>query len=190
MTKFWTEEEYTDHRFGFPVHLLNIPMKEVRGEAVPMLNGKVLRLAVLSALVVKPGPLYGSEVRFIRLWLGLTLSAFGQELGVTHAAVKKWETQGDEPTGTNRVNDFYIRYLVLERLLQEEPPWMDPSDAPAPLFIQKFREVLTEKRESPQFLQRVRETISREIGEPVSAGSQFAFSVTEIPQLATKPSVG
>lgn len=186
MTKTWIEKEYIDLRFGFPVHLLDVPMKELRGEAVPMVNGKFLRFAVLSALVFKPGPLNGHEVRFIRLWLEKTLVAFGQELGLTHAAIKKWESMGDKPTGTNRINDFYMRFLILEKLLQEELPWMLPSKEATPDFIQKLQEAVV-VNQSPGFLQKIRETITHEIAEPPVEGSSIALPVSQIPSLVSGP---
>lgn len=189
MTKTWIEKEYIDLRFGFPVLLLDVPMKELREEAVPLVNGKFFRLAVLSALVFKPGSLSGHEVRFIRLWLEKTLTAFGQELGVTHAAIKKWEGMGDQPTGTNRINDFYIRLLILEKLLQEELPWLLPSEQTIPDFLQKLREAVVVNRESPTFLQKIRETITHEIAEPATEGTSISLPVAQIPFLTTSSQV-
>ena len=110
------KETIIDRRFGFEVILVDVPMKEVRGEWVADINATHLRTAVLAGLTTKPGPLSGAEVRFIRLWMEKTTTEFGQSLGVTHAAVLKWEKRGTEPTGMNRATEFRLRVLTLQHV--------------------------------------------------------------------------
>ena len=110
------KQTYIDRRFGFEVLLVDVPMKEVRGEWVPAINANHLRTAVLAGLTTKPGPLSGAEVRFVRHWMEHTTTEFGELLGVTHAAVLKWEKKGQHPTGMNRATEFRLRVLILERL--------------------------------------------------------------------------
>ncbi len=110
------EQTYIDRRFGFEVILVDVPMTQVRGEWVPDINANHLRTAVLAGLTTKPGPLSGAEVRFVRHWMEHTTTQFGELLGVTHAAVLKWEKKGQEPTGMNRATEFRLRVLILKRL--------------------------------------------------------------------------
>ena len=112
------EQTYIDRRFGFDVILVDVPMQQVRGEWVPDINANHLRTAVLAGLTTKPGPLSGAEVHFVRHWMEHTTTEFGELLGVTHAAVLKWEKKGQEPTGMNRATEFRLRVLILERLPQ------------------------------------------------------------------------
>jgi hypothetical protein len=111
--------EYEDHRYGFPVILRQVPMIKVRGEWVPELNANHLRWAVLLALAHKPGPLTGSEVRFLRHWMELTAVAFGESVGVSHAAVLKWEKAGDGAAKIAPGTEFRLRFLILEKLPPE-----------------------------------------------------------------------
>ncbi len=110
------EQAYVDRRFGFEVILVDVPMKQVRGESVPDINANHLRTAVLAGLTTKPGPLSGVEVRFVRHWMEHTTTEFGELLGVTHAAVIKWEKKGPQSTGMNRATEFRLRLLILKRL--------------------------------------------------------------------------
>lgn len=115
-------KEYMDYQFGFPVILRNVEAIKVQDYWVPDINQNVLQNLVLLALVLKEGHLTGSQVRFVRRWLGDSLTAFGERLGLTHATVKNWEDKGDNPTGTKAPIDFYIRLLVVERMMQEQAP--------------------------------------------------------------------
>ena len=86
------ENQYVDYRFGFPVVLQDVPMKKFRGEWVPDINANEFRLTMLAALIQKPAPLTGNELRFIRLWMEMTLQDFADECGVTHPSVLNWES--------------------------------------------------------------------------------------------------
>ncbi len=117
-----TQEEYVDYQFGFPVVLRNVEMVKVRDFWCPRINQNTLRDLVLLALVTKKGHLTGYQAKFVRRWLGNTLESFGKELGVSHSTVKKWENKGDESTGTAVANDFYIRCMIIEKMLENDSP--------------------------------------------------------------------
>lgn len=116
MSEETTTNTYRDRRFGFDVLLVDVPMTKVRGEWVPDINANHLRTAVLAGLTAKPGPLTGAEIRFVRHWMEKTSTDFGECLGVSHAAVLKWEKKDQQPTGMNRATEFRLRVLILERL--------------------------------------------------------------------------
>ena len=109
-------ETFHDFRFGFEVILVDAPMKQVRGEWVPTINANELRMAVLGGITTKPGRLSGAEVRFVRQWMERTTTQFGELLGVSHAAVLKWEKKGQHPTGMNQATEFRLRVLTLQHL--------------------------------------------------------------------------
>lgn len=98
---------------GFPIKLINAPMKKVFGEWCLDINLNKLMLAVLEELTHKPTPLTKDELRFIRSYLKMTLAEFGKVFGVSHVAVLKWEKGG------NKVSpplELCIRLYVLDHL--------------------------------------------------------------------------
>jgi DNA-binding transcriptional regulator YiaG len=98
---------------GFPIKLINVPMRKVLGEWCIDVNMNKLMLVVLEALIHKPSPLTGDELRFIRSYLEMTTMEFGKTFGVSHVAVLKWENE------KNRVSpalEFFIRLYILDYL--------------------------------------------------------------------------
>lgn len=101
---------YTD--LGFPIQLIDVPMRKILGEWILDINLNMLQLEVLKMLVHKPTPLQAGELRFFRKYFEMTTTAFGGIFGVTHAAVIKWEN-GQLPAPPM---DVYIRMYVMDRL--------------------------------------------------------------------------
>jgi hypothetical protein len=138
-------EQYIDHSLGFPVQLNDVPMKKIRGEWVIDVDPNRFEHAVLWGLVHKRGALCGSEIRFIRHWMEQTLSEFGDELGVTHAAVSKWEKQGSSPTNMALSTDFLVRFKILAQL--PDQAWNlyndDSSEGSQTLNPERLRELIS-----------------------------------------------
>lgn len=111
-------ESVVDHRFGFPIVIVDAPIRSFHGEEFVDLDPNVLRLAVLASLVLKPGRLTGAEVRFVRQWREQSLREFAEELGVTHPAIVKWEGKKAEATGMAVGTELLLRQLIVEGL-----PW-------------------------------------------------------------------
>jgi DNA-binding transcriptional regulator YiaG len=106
-------ETFIYRDLGFPIKLVNVPMKKIFGEWFLDINLGKLQKSILNELVNKPIPLTGAEIRFIRKYFEMTTTEFGHLLGTTHAAVLKWEK------GESRMNpatEFYMRLYVLDRL--------------------------------------------------------------------------
>lgn len=101
---------YTD--LGFPIELVDVPMKKILGEWVLDINLNTLQLEVLKMLIHKSTPLQAGELRFIRKHFEMTTTAFGGVFGVSHAAVIKWES-GQLPA---LPMDVYIRMYIMDRL--------------------------------------------------------------------------
>ena len=117
MSEKKTQKSYIDFGFGFPVQILNAPLKKVRGAWNLDLNMNVYEKAVLVALSQKSTRLTGFEVRFIRHYLEMTLKEFGQRFGdVAHSAVIKWEKFADEPTNMNWACEKDIRLALINSL--------------------------------------------------------------------------
>ncbi len=77
---------------GFPIKLINVPMRKMVGEWTLDVNFNKFQLAVLDCLLHKPAPLTGDELRFIRKFLKMSTTDFGKIFGVTHVTVVKWES--------------------------------------------------------------------------------------------------
>lgn len=98
---------------GFPILLLNVPMKQIFGEWVLDIDLNKLQARALRALVHKPISLNGQELRFIRKYFEMTTTEFGKMFGVTHVGVLKWE---NDQTKINPATEMYIRLFVLDHL--------------------------------------------------------------------------
>jgi len=98
---------------GFPITLVNTPMKKIFGEWVIDIDMTRLQLVVLRALAFKPGRLTKNELQFIRKFLSLTTTEFGRAFAVTHAAVIQWENGKRILTPST---EFCIRLHVLSHL--------------------------------------------------------------------------
>lgn len=104
---------------GFPVHLRNVPMVEIRGEFVLDIDFNKLQKAVLLHLCHKKTPLTGNEVKFIREYFSFTASAFGHLFGYSHSAILKWENQGDAIARITPTAEICLRLYVLEFLQKD-----------------------------------------------------------------------
>lgn len=102
---------------GFPIELIDTPMKKVFGEWVIDIDMNALQLFVFKGLIHKPSPLTGKEIRFMRKFLGMSTTEFGKKLGVSHATVVKWEK---EQTKISPMQESYIRMFLFEHLQNNE----------------------------------------------------------------------
>lgn len=98
---------------GFPIRLINVPMKKVFGDWVLNINLEHFQKAVLHMLARKPTPLSGAELRFIIDYLKMSTREFAQLFGVTHAAVLKWE---NEKSKMNPSTEVCLRLYILNHL--------------------------------------------------------------------------
>jgi len=101
---------------GFPVLLLNIPVREIRGVEVPDINYNLLQTNVLLALCQNTLPLTGNEIRFIRQYFEMTYREFANHFGVTHASVIHWEKSKNSFAKVAPTTELCIRLYVLDTL--------------------------------------------------------------------------
>ncbi len=107
------QETFIFDGLGFPIKLINVPMKKVFGEWAIDINMDKLMLVALEALIHKPVAMTGDELKFIRSYLHMTMAAFGKTFGVSHVAVLKWENE------KNRISpplEICIRLYVWDHL--------------------------------------------------------------------------
>lgn len=110
------EKSYIYEGLGFPVHLTNVPMIEIRGEFVLDIDFNKLQKAVLLHLSHKKTPLTGDEIKFVRKYFSLTKTAFGRLFGYSHSAILKWETQENKIARMAPTTEIYLRLYILEFL--------------------------------------------------------------------------
>jgi DNA-binding transcriptional regulator YiaG len=116
---------------GFPITLVNTPMRKVFGDWIIDIDMNRLQLVVLRALVFKQGRLTKHELQFIRKFLALTTDKFGRLFGVTHAAVIQWENGKRQLTPST---EFCIRLHVLGHLRAKAGEFRDLYNA-VPLAV-------------------------------------------------------
>lgn len=106
-------ESFIWEGLGFPIRLVNVPMKKVFGEWAIDINFNILQTAVLRMLTNKAAPLSGGEIRFIIDYLEMSTRDFAKLFGVTHTAVLKWEK---EETKMNPSTEVCLRLYILNYL--------------------------------------------------------------------------
>lgn len=107
---------------GFPIKLIDVPMKKMFGDWVIDIDMTELQLVVLRALVNKPICLTKDELKFIRHFLGMTTTVFGKIFGVRHSAVVQWEN------GKRNLSpsiEICIRLYVLNHLRVKDKEFRD-----------------------------------------------------------------
>ena len=107
------KETFIYNGLGFPVLLVDVPLRKTLGEWVIDINfNKLMRIA-LEYLIHKKTALTPDEMRFIRKYFEMTTTAFGKSLGVSHVAVLKWESGKHQ---ISPATDVYVRMYALRRL--------------------------------------------------------------------------
>jgi DNA-binding transcriptional regulator YiaG len=110
-------ETFVYEGLGFPVKLIDCPMKKMLDEWVLDINLVALQRFVFQGLIHKSYPLTGREIRFMRKFLGLSIMEAGKKLGVSHATVVKWE---NEQTRIGPSQESYLRLLFCELFKDSE----------------------------------------------------------------------
>ena len=111
------KETFIYEGLGFPINLINTPMKKVFGEWIIDIDMNELQLFVFKGLIEKPFPLTGREIKFMRKFLRMSTTKLGEDLGVTHAAIVKWEKQ---QANLSPAQETYMRMYLLKRLQDKE----------------------------------------------------------------------
>ena len=123
------KETFIFEGLGFPLELVDAPMKKVFGEWIIDIDMNELQLFVFKGLIHKPHPLTGKEIRFMRKFLEISTTELGKKLGVSHATVVKWE-KGQAKISP--MQESYIRLFLFECLKDHE-------------FLQLYKEITPEK---------------------------------------------
>jgi len=113
MTKARKRETILYEGLGFPIRLVNVPMRKVFDEWAIDINFNALQKAVLHMLATKQSPLRGPELRFIIDYFEMSYRDFAKLFGVSHVAVVKWEK---EASRMNPSTEVYLRLYILNYL--------------------------------------------------------------------------
>ena len=111
------KETFIYEGLGFPIELIDTPMKKVFGEWIIDIDMNALQIFVFKGLIHKPYPLTGKEMRFMRKFMEMSTTALGEDLGVSHATIVKWE-KGETKIGP--MQEAYIRMFLIESLKDRE----------------------------------------------------------------------
>jgi DNA-binding transcriptional regulator YiaG len=106
-------ETFIYEGLGFPVHMVNVPMKKVMSEWVMNINFAELQRFAMLMLAKKPTSLTGKEVRAIRHYLNMSTHKFAEELGVSHVSILHWENEDRKMKPSAEIT---MRLYVLNRL--------------------------------------------------------------------------
>lgn len=98
---------------GFPICLINAPMRKVYGKWAFDFSMGEFQDVVLHMLALKSSPLTGPEIRFIIDYFQLSYREFAKLLCVSHAAVVKWEK---ETSKMNPNTEVTLRLYILNHL--------------------------------------------------------------------------
>ncbi len=111
---------------GFPIKLIDVPMKKMFGDWVMDIDMTELQIVVLKVLVYKPIALTKEELKFIRHFLELTTTEFGEIFGVTHSAVVQWE---NGKRNLSAPLELCIRLYVMNHLHVKDKEFRDLYNA-------------------------------------------------------------
>jgi DNA-binding transcriptional regulator YiaG len=98
---------------GFPIRLINAPMRKVYGKWAFDFSMGIFQEKVLHLLAIKSTPLTGPELRFIIDYFRLSYRDFAALFSVSHAAVVKWEK---ETSKMNPNTEIALRLYILDHL--------------------------------------------------------------------------
>ena len=102
---------------GFPIKLIGAPFKNVEGFEVLDINMKKFKEAIFKALIVKPAPLTGSELRFMRTHLQLTQKEFSNITKMKNqSSIAQWEKKKDKATGMSFHVEMGVRAILAEKV--------------------------------------------------------------------------
>ena len=109
------KKTFTFNGFGFPIHLIDAPMKKIDEEWVVDINMGELQRAVFKRLIHKPSPLTGKELRFMRLALEMSEEKFSEKTGHSKSTVEKWE---NDQSKIHPGLESYIRIFLFESFFE------------------------------------------------------------------------
>ena len=112
-------DEYRADELGLPIIMKGVPVIEVDGHEVIDIDYTKISSLIFASLIIKPFPLTGAEIRFMRLFMGLTLESLAKSLHVTHPSILSWEKCGDEPTKMTDSTEAMLRLFAAQQGIKD-----------------------------------------------------------------------
>lgn len=106
-------ETFTYNGLGFPIVLVNAPLRKAYGEWIIDINFAQLQRLAMLAIAKKPIALMGKELRSIRHYLNMSMHELAKELGVSHVAIVHWE---NDERKMNAGTEIQLRLYLLNHL--------------------------------------------------------------------------
>lgn len=113
MSESKKRETFVYEGLGFPIRLINVPMRKVFGEWAIDVNFNSLQKAVLYILATQKTALTGPEIKFIIDYFEMSYRDFAKTFGVSHTAVLKWVK---EESKMNPGTESCLRLHILNKL--------------------------------------------------------------------------
>lgn len=110
--------------YGLEYVTVKLPISRSSKEQGDLIHAKSIQaaeLAVAREIITRTIPLRGVEIQYLRKTLGQSLREFASLLGVSHAAVAKWEKQPKKRL--DPVNEVAVRTLCAQLLNLELRGW-------------------------------------------------------------------
>lgn len=102
-----------------PIIIKSVLIIEIDEHEVMDIDYVRISQVLFAALIIKPFPLSGAEVRFIRLFMGLTLESLANSLHVTHPTILSWEKCGNEPTKMTDSTEAILRIFAAQEGIKD-----------------------------------------------------------------------
>lgn len=113
MSKNKKHDTFIYEALGFPIRLVNAPLKKIYGEWAFDFSMGVFQKAVLNAIARKHPPITGQELRFIIDYFEMSYKDFARIFTVSPITVVEWEK---EETKMNPSTEVCLRLYILNYL--------------------------------------------------------------------------
>jgi DNA-binding transcriptional regulator YiaG len=123
---------------GFPIEIINAPMRTILGEPVLDVDPHWLQSAVFRLLLEARERFTGAQVRFVRHSMELTQARFADLLGLAnHSVVSQWESRGDALAGMDKTVELLLRLQMAKHLGDDATlrKWLDQRLAEGPARV-------------------------------------------------------
>ena len=108
-------EEYRADELGLPILIKNVSVILIDGHEVMDIDYAAISKLLFAALIIKPFSLTGAEVKFMRLFMGLTLESLARSLHVTHPTILSWERCGNNSTKMTDSTEAILRMFAAQQ---------------------------------------------------------------------------
>lgn len=109
--------KYIYEGLGFPIELVNVEMIWIDDGWYPKINVRQIATKVIKMLPFQQERLTGSQIFFVRSYLGMSLRRFAKEVvKESHMAVAKWEQFGQQSTRMDSNTEIMLRLYLYEKV--------------------------------------------------------------------------